>query len=474
MWSKIKKYFRRWPIPISVKLTMLYAGILLCILLVTSVLTLAGMLHTLHVQAKADIDKSRNNVIAYINEGNPVDQKILQQNLLLSGVALMVYDAKGNLLFDSDPNYPGQRTAHWEFMHNNEKNNPKETFLKEKDDVQPEEPEGSIYYEQTIWSRNQSYILQFRRDTQVQTVFMHLLAGSLTVTNLFGLFIAIISGLFISRKVLRPIREITSMAQTIEINNLDQRIDTGMSDDELGKLATTINHMLDRIETGVRQQKQFAANASHELRTPVTVISGYADLLDRWGKNDENALEESIAAIKSEASNMQNLIDKLLFLARADQSKQIIHKEALQMEQVIEEVYRETLLIAPGHQVTLIKNEAAVVEADASLLKEMLRIFIENSIKFTPAGGFIKIASQLEGTTSLVSVQDSGIGIPGEEQTKIFERFYRVDKSRTKATGGTGLGLSIAKWIAELHHSEISIFSTPGEGTTVQVRIPLK
>ncbi len=232
--------------------------------------------------------------------------------------------------------------------------------------------------------------------------------------------------------------------------------------------------MLNRIQAGFEQQRRFVSDASHELRTPITVISGYADMLDRWGKQDEAILTEGISAIQSEASNMHVLLEKLLFLARADQGKQVVNKTPLAIERLIDEVVRETRIIAPEHQVELAGNAPAIIQADGALIKQMLRIFLENSVKYTPVGGTIRITSEHQGTQLAITVQDDGIGIPVEEQTRIFDRFYRVDKSRTKATGGTGLGLSIASWIAEQHNSSIRVESKVGQGTAITVLLPLE
>jgi signal transduction histidine kinase len=231
--------------------------------------------------------------------------------------------------------------------------------------------------------------------------------------------------------------------------------------------------MLNRIQTGFEKQRRFVSDASHELRTPITVISGYADMLDRWGKQDPSALQESIEAIKSEAKNMYGLIEKLLFLARADQNRQILKKSPLDTERLIEEIFQETSIIAPNHIIVLSQNEPATICADSASIKQMLRIFIENSINYTPNGGKINISAKKSGHYFDITIKDSGIGIPSEDQPHVFNRFYRVDKSRTKITGGTGLGLSIANWIAEQHNITINLDSTLGEGTTITVHIPL-
>ena len=468
MWSKIKHV----AIPISVRLTTLYAVILSCILLFTSVLTVAGLYYVLYVQANDDIRVSANSVAKYLSEGKPVDDHLLEANFLVPGVMLRVFDEQNRLVIDSTP-YASRNKV---LLEEDEEDIIPLQFAPLKKRTLKIAHIGHNYFffsSQAVWQEGHMYQLHFMKPMSEQTHFLKTLVKSLFVTNAIGLFIAIISGIYISRKILRPIRDITDTAKEIEVNNLGRRIKVTDSNDELQGLAKTFNHMLNRIQTGFEQQRRFVADASHELRTPITVISGYADMLDRWGKQDPAALNEGIGAIKSEASNMYGLIEKLLFLARADQSKQVINKVAVAMGPLIADIVQETRLIAPSHQIELRNNDSATVHADPASIKEMLRIFIENSIKYTPEGGTISIISQKAGHHLDITIQDTGIGIPTEDQSKIFDRFYRVDKSRSKTTGGTGLGLSIARWIAEQHSSSIQLTSKPGMGTTVIVVIPL-
>lgn len=467
MWSRIKHL----TIPISIKLTILYVVILSCILVFTSALTVAGLYYVFYVQATDDIGLNANNVSNYISTDNLTDKHVLN-NLLTSGVILRIFDEQNNLLFDSAPYFPGN---HMLSKEDQEDRNPLKFIPLKKKILRIVHADHIYFYylDQVISQGNQVYHLHFMKPMSEQSHFLKTLVKSLLITNSAGLLAAIISGIFISRRILHPIRVITDTAKEIEINDLGRRIEQTGTNDELEELARTFNHMLNRIQTGFEQQRRFVSDASHELRTPITVISGYADMLDRWGKKDSAALEEGIAAIKSETANMYDLIEKLLFLARADQGKQIMRKVPMHMDLLIKEVAQETRLIASSHELILAKNDPATVLIDAAAIKQMLRIFIENSIKYTPHGGKITIASIKTERHLEVTVQDTGIGIPEEDQSKIFNRFYRVDKSRSKDTGGTGLGLSIAKWIADDHNSTIHLVSNLGEGTSITVQIPL-
>ena len=214
-------------------------------------------------------------------------------------------------------------------------------------------------------------------------------------------------------------------------------------------------------------------------------------MLARWGSQDEEALREGLEAIRSEAVDMQELIEKLLFLARADQKRQIMHKEPLDMASLVEDVFRKLELTDKEHDHVLEANEPATVLADKVAMKQMLRIFLENAVKYTPAGGRISLSAQLAqlkekeaqkepavlGQQVLkITISDTGIGIPAEAQDKIFDRFYRVDTSRSRqegTVGGTGLGLSIASWIAREHNMDIQVESQVGQGTSFMVYIPV-
>ena len=238
-------------------------------------------------------------------------------------------------------------------------------------------------------------------------------------------------------------------------------------------------------------KNEFISSVSHELRTPVTVIKGYSDMLARWGSQDEEALREGLEAIRSEAEDMQELIEKLLFLARADQKRQIMHKEPLDMAPLVEDVFRKLELTDKEHDHVLEVNEPATVLADKVAMKQMLRIFLENAVKYTPAGGRISLSAQMvqlkEKETQKepavlgqqvlkITISDTGIGIPAEALDKIFDRFYRVDTSRSRqegTVGGTGLGLSIASWIAREHNMDIQVESQVGQGTSFMVYIPV-
>lgn len=291
--------------------------------------------------------------------------------------------------------------------------------------------------------------------------------------EIFIILIFIPKGAKSIRKILKPIDVMNETVKNITINHLDTRLNIGGTQNELKDLSITFNNMLDRIQRSFESENQFVSDASHELRTPIAVLQGYIKMLDRWGKNDEKVLEESIEAIKSETENMKLLVEKLLFLARGDKNTQQVNKETFKLNELIEEVYKETKMIDNKHVIRLESNENLDIFADKHLLKEALRVFIDNSIKYTPDGGSVTISSFLNNGLANISIRDTGIGISQEDLPKVFDRFYRADKARTRENGGTGLGLSIAKWIIMKHQGEITVESTLNEGTKILLTLPL-
>ena len=297
------------------------------------------------------------------------------------------------------------------------------------------------------------------------------------------------------RKVLRPIQELASAAarlnsmthmsrrelenltgelDKINAKHLDSRIALPATQKELRSLAQAINDMLDRVNRAYSAQMRFVSDASHELRTPIAVIQGYAALLDRWGKSDPEALQESIDAIRSEAAAMERLVEQLLFLARGDNDSQPVHMERLDLTTLAGEVLREEEMIHPER--TFLPRwgeEAVTVRADPGLMKQVMRILMDNAVKYSPETGRVYLrVSQGQGYAR-VTVQDEGMGIAPEGISHIFERFYRTDQSRDRKTGGTGLGLAIARWIVERHGGWFEVVSRLEVGTRIAFLIPL-
>lgn len=293
------------------------------------------------------------------------------------------------------------------------------------------------------------------------------------------------------RKTLKPLDEIAETASRLsnmtfdeeKVQNLEEaiskispttsneKIHTG--DSELQGLEESINNLLDRMRESYRQQARFVSDASHELRTPISVIQGYANMLDRWGKEDEKILNESIVAIKSEAENMKNLVEQLLFLARGINGKTQLNCKEFFLNDMMNEVFEESKMIDENHIYKYEENEKIKIYGDEALLKQTARILIENAVKYTDKGELIKFKiGKNKKEEVYFYIQDSGIGMNEKDVSHIFERFFRADTARDRKTGGTGLGLSIAKWIIDKHGGYFGVLSREGIGTRITVFLP--
>ncbi len=346
-----------------------------------------------------------------------------------------------------------------------------------------------------------------------------LLGGSLSL-----LLLSAFGGAFLARAALRPINAITEIARHITSSqDLEQRIPVTVPSDELGQLVETINDMLARLESLFAVQQRLVADVSHELRTPLTTIQGNLDLLRRGAVNDPGMRAEALAAIGDEAARMRRLLNDLLLLAQADAGLKL-HRVPVEMDTLLLEVYRQAQVMAGGigretgrHgprfgsagtggdtaggpggiTVRLGAEDQALVWGDADRLRQMLLNLVDNALKYTQDGGEVTLTLRRNGGWVRVGVEDTGVGIAPDDLPHLFERFYRADRSRTRApaasprpvrhgrdglkgsapeggneTSGAGLGLAIVQWIAQAHDGRVEVESALGKGSTFTVWLP--
>ena len=291
------------------------------------------------------------------------------------------------------------------------------------------------------------------------------------------------------RRILAPINEIALKADELSRLALSgdkyQQIEDAIShlhpeeaellsfgDSDLQGIEAAMNNLLLRMRDSQRQQARFVNDASHELRTPIAVIQGYANMLARWGKEDEKVLDESISAIQNESDHMKHLVDQLLFLARGDSGKTKLSLEAVSPNDLMNEIYEESLMIDEKHLYRFRPGPPVrQVQADPALLKQAVRILIDNSAKYTPEGSEILLRTgQTDKGNPYLEVQDSGIGMSPRDVSHMFERFYRSDEARSYQ--GTGLGLSIARWIVDRHNGRFEVLSRTELGTRIRIILP--
>jgi heavy metal sensor kinase len=303
---------------------------------------------------------------------------------------------------------------------------------------------------------------------------LHLFRSSLLMFGPALLLVAAVVGYWMSRRALGPVDALVQTAREIGGANLHSRLQKLNTGDELQRLADTLNEMLDRIETAFQRVTQFTADASHELRTPVSLIRTEAELALRRSRG-EAEYQESMRHILLEAERTTALIEELLALARADSGREALHMEPVDLRHTLRSLvggWKQVAAIRDLDFCPAIDHSETFVMGDEIMLRRLADILLDNAFKYTPTPGSVRLSLEQKPDSAVITVQDSGVGIAQEDQSKIFERFYRVDKARSRAQGGTGLGLSIAQWIVTQHRGSITVESRPGEGATFRVELP--
>ena len=451
-------FLRPRPLKIGTKITFMYASVFSIVIIIGSTVLLLNVTYMYRKFSERELKQTSTNVAAYIESGGPITEQAIQDLNPNKNVAIGVTELRFGQMARS-------------------------IFFPFSSDVYQYDPKPGQYVvvqavkymfdEQVAFCNGRSYLIRVFRDYNHENEMLGIFTGVYTLVILFGVIGAYLLGRTITRVTLRPIRRITQTADRIGIEDLSQRIQMNGPDDEIKELALTFNAMISRLEVSFRQQKQFVSDASHELRTPISVIQGYANLLDRWGKNDTSVLQESIDSIKAETEHMGKLVKRLLFMAKTEQDKMQVSKQPLHLKEVVVEVVKEMDLTDRSNKIHMDFDGEDMIDGDYDLIKQLLWIFTENAVKYSKSPeGQIWFHIYNEPSLVCVSIKDEGIGISQEDLPYIFERFYRADKSRTNQSQapGTGLGLSIATWIIKQHDAAIKVDSDLGVGTTITLK----
>jgi signal transduction histidine kinase len=285
------------------------------------------------------------------------------------------------------------------------------------------------------------------------------------------ILIALAGGMLIANRTLSPIDKITRTAREIHQGNLKKRLNFPKVEDEVGRLASTFDEMLDKLEAAFNRERQFTSDASHELRTPITIISAHAEESLEEGKSIQEC-KENLRIILRESNKMRKMVSELLMLTSSDEKKYKLEIETISLTAIVRDIIEEMRNFAQSAEIDLKLSESKEIKirADQTLITMMMINLIDNAIKYGKNGGWIKVSISEKGKNVKIIIEDNGIGIAKEDITSIFQRYYRVDKSRTK--GGSGLGLSIVKWIVDAHNGKISVESILDKGTIFEINIP--
>lgn len=312
---------------------------------------------------------------------------------------------------------------------------------------------------------------------QPLTRYRHTMSSLFLMMTIFGAIALVMSGLFgflMAKNFLKPLQKLSATMKKIRRKGFHERMEPSNSKDEMGELTNIFNGMMDQIELSFNQQRQFVEDASHELRTPVQIMEGHLKLLNRWGKNDPNILDESLHASIQELERMKNLVQELLDLSRAEQVESKISDQITLLLKTLNQVIKNFELIHEDFEFQLhykgLKN--TTVHIGENHLEQIMIILLDNAVKFSDQIKKVDIFITEENDCTKVTVKDYGVGIPNEDLSNIFHRFYRVDKARSRVKGGNGLGLAIAKQLIESYSGEINASSNLGEGTSITLTLP--
>ena len=288
------------------------------------------------------------------------------------------------------------------------------------------------------------------------------------------LLVAVLGGIFLAGRALAPVDSITDMARRVSAEDLGQRLDLRLPDDELGRLATTFDEMIERLDDAFRRQRRFTADASHELRTPLTVMKGQVEVALQQQRSPED-YRQVLRAVNEEVDRLIGLAGSLLTLARAEAGQIPLNLERIDVAELMSGAVEQVTPAATsnGLSVDLIPKASVSVLADEGLVLQLLLNLLDNAVKYTSGGGRITAGWSTTPSGVELWVRDSGIGISEEHLTHVTDRFYRVDDARSRAEGGFGLGLAISQWIAEAHGGSLRVESVVGEGSTFTVTLPV-
>jgi two-component system sensor histidine kinase ArlS len=442
---------------LTFKTTLTYTLLFITILITLGTLLTGAFATFLLYSSGQALEKNNLVVVRLMGDGGDIPRETIKHLADVEKLVITLYDQNGQAIYGTDEEKTGASSAGRINLYGG-------AYI--------DSGLGHLYYQTTVFPDNGVRKIETMKPLTDELLYLQYLMASIAIAFTLAVLIMIRVGARTSRRMLSPINTMTRTARSISVGDLDTRLDVVDSHDELKELAVTFNEMLDRIQTSFEKQEVFVSDASHELRTPISVIQGYANLLQRWGKEDREVLQESIDAIKSESDYMKELVEKLLFLASADKKKQALQTEPFALNLLVEEVIKETGLIDAEHRIEGEARDTLMVDGDRALIKQALRIFVDNSVKYTPAGGTISINGSLKSGRALIIIEDTGQGIAEADLPLIFDRFYKADKSRTRESGGAGLGLSIAKWIIDQHRGDIWVQSRVGQGTKISIYLP--
>jgi len=325
--------------------------------------------------------------------------------------------------------------------------------------------------------KGQTYTLVILQSLHSQNEMLEEVRQTFAWVIPIAIILASLGGYFLARKSLAPVVAMSSQAGRIGAENLHERLPIQNAKDELGRLAASFNELLERVDQSFERQRRFMSDASHELRTPAAILRGESEVALSRTERPAEEYRESLAVLHAEAQRLTQIVEDLFTLTRADAGQYPLSPKDFYLDELVADCTHAARSLALAKQITLTCEvpEESPIRADEALLRRMILNLLDNAIKYTPSGGRVIVTCERCGNEYALKVTDSGPGIPGDLHQRVFERFFRADKARTRAEndgGGAGLGLSIARWIAEAHHGRLLLERSDSSGSTFTALLP--
>src|SRR5579864_7608491 len=333
-------------------------------------------------------------------------------------------------------------------------------------------------YARHFAARGRTFTLVILRSLHTQQEMLEEITATFAWIIPIGVLLASVGGYFLARKSLAPVVAMSTQAGRIGAANLFERLPVQNEKDELGHLARSFNRLLDRLNESFDRQRRFMADASHELRTPVAILRGEAEVALSRPERSLDEYRESLGVLHHEAERLTRIVEDLFTLTRADAGQYPLQPRDFYFDELIAECVHSARTLAQAKKISLTFEGApeSPIHADESLLRRMLLNLLDNAIKYTPELGRVTVACQRNGKEYALSISDTGAGIPEDLRPRIFERFFRADKARSRSEtdgGGAGLGLAISRWIAEAHHGRLELAQSDSTGSTFTAHLPV-
>ena len=453
------------PVPIRVRLTAWYFIVLAVILSLFGLNAYVAMRNSAYEAVDEELRDRADGVRRLIERASEYGPENLQRELrqhseVQASALLQVSDERGNWIFRS------RAIGQYEIPKPQRIANTPSLFLAAGTPLRVLNIE--------VQAPDQSFIVQVAAPLDELYGALQRFETVLLVSIPVFLLCAAAGGYWMSARALSPVDQITRTARTISARSLSNRLVVPQTRDELQRLSETLNGMLERLEGAFRQITQFTADASHELRTPISLMRTEAEITLSQPRSAEE-YREAFEEVYSELERTSELVEKLMLLARADYGAEVLQFETVDLAGIVRETCHQGKILAESKQVDFreqIPAEPLWIKGDTHALRRLFLILVDNAVKYTPSGGRVDVVLNSNDGSASVAVRDTGIGIGPEDLPHIFERFYRADKSRSEESGGVGLGLSIGYWIAEAHAGRIDVESSLGGGSVFRVRFP--